>query len=139
MGQAVSKDEAKAAATPTQPKDDDKPKKQTIPFLDTDSPWHKTIPVDQRKELAQNVTKIQDSTTTTMKSNMVEKKKNLQDQRERDAVDPISTLTVARLRDILRERGLKVSGNKKELQDRLRAEVQSILHTNDGASDGSSK
>ena len=37
------------------------------------------------------------------------------EKRKQEAIDPISTLTVARLREILRSRGLKVSGNKKEL------------------------
>jgi molecular chaperone DnaK (HSP70) len=59
-----------------------------------------------------------------------QKKKALQKQREQEAADPIGTLTVARLKEILRSRGLKVSGNKKELQDRLRAQVQSMLKKN---------
>jgi hypothetical protein len=132
MGRAISKDEAQAANNPS----DVKTLKTTIPFLDTDSPWHKAIPLDERKEFAKNATKVEEA---KRKIEMEEKKKKLQQQRERDAVDPISTLTVARLRDILRERGLKVSGNKKELQDRLRAEVESMLHTNEGSVDDSSK
>jgi hypothetical protein len=56
-----------------------------------------------------------------------QKKMELQEQREQEANDPIGTLTVARLKEILRSRGLKVGGNKKELQDRLRAQVQSML------------
>ena len=36
-------------------------------------------------------------------------------------------MTVAKLREILKSRGLKVSGNKRELQDRLRSEVQSMM------------
>lgn len=55
------------------------------------------------------------------------KKKQLEKKREQEAIDPISTLTVARLREILRSRGLKVSGKKKELQERLRAKVQSLV------------
>merc|ERR1712183_412227 len=42
-------------------------------------------------------------------------------------VDPIDTLTVARLKEILRAQKLKVSGTKKELQDRLKLHVQSML------------
>lgn len=41
--------------------------------------------------------------------------------------DPIDDLTVKRLKEILKSQGLKVSGNKKELQDRLRAQVNSLL------------
>lgn len=42
-------------------------------------------------------------------------------------VDPIDKLTVARLKDILRNENLKVSGNKKELQDRLKDHVKNIV------------
>ena len=48
-------------------------------------------------------------------------------------VDPIDMLTVKRLKDILRDQKLKVSGNKQELRDRLRAHVKTL--TADGASD----
>eukprot|EP00521_Asterionellopsis_glacialis_P007954 CAMPEP_0195287324 /NCGR_PEP_ID=MMETSP0707-20130614/4433_1 /TAXON_ID=33640 /ORGANISM="Asterionellopsis glacialis, Strain CCMP134" /LENGTH=453 /DNA_ID=CAMNT_0040347071 /DNA_START=160 /DNA_END=1521 /DNA_ORIENTATION=+ len=48
----------------------------------------------------------------------------------KNASDPIDLLTVKRLKEILREQGLKVSGNKKELQDRLRIHVQSKLKDN---------
>ena len=44
-----------------------------------------------------------------------------------EAVDPIDLLTVKRLKEILREQNLKVSGNKQELRDRLRAHVNSKL------------
>ena len=43
------------------------------------------------------------------------------------ASDPIDLLTVRKLKEILKSQGLKVSGNKKELQDRLRAQVNSLL------------
>ena len=42
--------------------------------------------------------------------------------------DPIGSLTVSRLKQILREQGLKVTGNKEELQQRLRDHVQSQLN-----------
>lgn len=43
------------------------------------------------------------------------------------AVDPIDLLTVKRLKEILREQGLKVGGNKQELRDRLRTHVGTML------------
>jgi len=52
-----------------------------------------------------------------------------EETRKRKSIDPISTLTVARLREILRSRGLKVVCNTTELQDRLWAEVQSMETT----------
>ncbi|KAL7540117.1 hypothetical protein ACHAXR_009875 [Thalassiosira sp. AJA248-18] len=42
-------------------------------------------------------------------------------------VDPIDLLTVARLKEILRAQGLKVSGTKQILRDRLRNHVNTLL------------
>jgi len=47
--------------------------------------------------------------------------------------DPIDTLTVARLKDILRSQQLKVSGNKQELRDRLRFHVQSRMNNKENS------
>lgn len=41
--------------------------------------------------------------------------------------DPIDKLTVSRLKEVLRQEGLKVSGNKQELRDRLREHVSVLL------------
>ena len=43
------------------------------------------------------------------------------------ARDPIDMLTVARLKEILREQGLKSSGSKQILRDRLKIHVNSLL------------
>jgi hypothetical protein len=45
--------------------------------------------------------------------------------------DPIAGLTVKKLKEILRQEGLKVSGTKSELQERLREHVQSLLEKGD--------
>jgi hypothetical protein len=63
-----------------------------------------------------------------MEKQQKEMTKELQRQREQQASDPIETLTVTRLKEILKSRGLKVSGNKKELQERLRAEVNTMMN-----------
>jgi hypothetical protein len=116
MGDSVSKEELQESnAAPR------------IPFLDTDSPWHKAVPVAETAEFIKSETNVSSEDADKKKA---EKKKELQKQREDRAVDPIGTVTVSRLKDILRSRGLKVSGNKKELQDRLRAEVNSMLKDN---------
>lgn len=47
------------------------------------------------------------------------------------AKDPIDMLTVARLKEILRAQGLKVSGTKQVLRDRLRNHVNSLLQEED--------
>ncbi|KAL7489241.1 hypothetical protein ACHAW6_014871 [Cyclotella cf. meneghiniana] len=46
---------------------------------------------------------------------------------DQDLRDPIDQLTVSKLKDILRKEGLKVSGNKSELKERLREHVQLLL------------
>jgi len=122
----------------------------TIPFLDTDSPWHEAIPVErdhnsdelrvpvvdmpteQERMEMETTTKLKTTTTTTMRK---EKMKQLQKQREDQASDPIETLTVTRLKEILKSRGLKVSGNKRELQQRLRSEVNAMLNHGDTTKD----
>lgn len=114
MGTGVSKEEIKESSGAPQ-----------IPFLDTDSPWHKTVPLDKKAEVVDE--KSTNVSSEDKDKEKAEKKKEIQKQREEQAIDPIGTLTVARLKDILRARGLKVSGSKKELQDRLRAEVKSML------------
>jgi len=44
--------------------------------------------------------------------------------------DPIDMLTVAKLKDILKNNNLKVSGNKQELRERLRDHVKSLMNSN---------
>jgi hypothetical protein len=80
--------------------------KQTIPFIDR-------TPSSETKS---------DTTTTTTTTTTAS---------ATTTTDPIDSLTVARLKEILREQNLKVSGTKQELQDRLRNYVQSIVDKND--------
>lgn len=115
MGQGVSKDELKSA------------KSQPIPFIDTDSPWHTTVQLDKAKEVKE---KLKESLRENSSIPM-QKEASDTDESLKDAKDPIDTLTVTKLKDVLRSRGLKVSGNKEELLERLRAEVQSMLEKDD--------
>ena len=119
MGKGVSKDELKSAKAPS-----------PIPFLDTDSPWHTTVPLDQAKKVKDD---IEESSSPEKVSTDDKKEETASNSMEipEDAKDPIDTLTVAKLKEVCRSRGLKVSGNKKELQERLRAEIQSMLQSND--------
>ena len=118
MGQGVSNDELKSAKAPT-----------PIPFLDTNSPWHTSVPLENAKQVKDQVEEQKEET----KDAPVAKTEAKTETKEipKDAKDPIDTLTVAKLKEVLRSRGLKVSGNKKELQERLRAEVQSMLQSNE--------
>jgi len=127
MGKGVTHQEIKDTGAPSG--------SSKIPFLDTASPWHKTVPVDKRADFVKNTTSTASATGASFEEGKIdqqkkkrnEKKKALQSKRQERAVDPIGALTVARLKEILRSRGLKISGNKKELQDRLREEVSSML------------
>lgn len=76
--------------------------KQSIPFIDNEDSSAKTA---------------NDSSETLRSS-------------DDTAAGPIDRLTVARLKEILREQNLKVSGTKQELQERLRNHVQSVIDKN---------
>jgi hypothetical protein len=115
MGQGVSTDEMKSAKAPS------------IPFLDTNSPWHTTVPLDQAKKVKEKL----DEPSSEKASSAKKEEASDSNKVAKDAKDPIDTLTVAKLKEVLKARGLKVSGNKKELQERLRTEVQSMLQSND--------
>lgn len=59
-------------------------------------------------------------------NNMVEEEEDAASD-NKQVQDPIDTLTVVRLKEILREQGLKVSGTKAVLVDRLKSHVNSLL------------
>jgi hypothetical protein len=100
-----------------------------IPFLDTASPWNNAVPVDEKEESMANTTDASTSDAVDTKKVATDsaKMKELIKKRKEQAADPIEALPVARLKEILRSKGLTVSGTKKELQDRLRGEVQGML------------
>lgn len=106
------------------------PPKQ-IPFLDTDSPWHSTIRVDDTT----NQTYVKQTRKFTRSAFAEDSAKELDEERTNptDARDPIDNLTVKRLKEILKSQGLKVTGTKKELQDRLRKQVNSLLQGKQGS------
>jgi hypothetical protein len=108
-----------------------------IPFLDTNSPWHKanTVPVVQ-VDRESNKTYVQQSRNFTRAAFAEDSAKEASDDDKKpnpkDAADPIDMLTVKRLKEILKSQGLPTSGVKKELQDRLRTQVNSLLQGNQG-------
>lgn len=103
------------------------PVRKPIPFLDTDSPWHNadTLLKEENATVVQqtrNFTRAafaEDSAKEPAADNPYEKKSS--------AKDPIDSLTVVRLKEILKAQGIKTSGTKKELQNRLRNQVNSLL------------
>mmetsp|Transcript_16271 Transcript_16271/g.21292 ORF Transcript_16271/g.21292 Transcript_16271/m.21292 type:complete len:409 (+) Transcript_16271:148-1374(+) len=118
-----------------------------IPFLDTNSPWHNTIAVnetDKIQEIAQQA-KDGDGKVSDDDNSVVQQKRHFtraafaEDAASAsataaaaavDASDPIELLKVKKLKEILKSQGLKVSGNKKDLQDRLRQQVNSLIQGN---------
>jgi hypothetical protein len=106
-----------------------------IPFLDTNSPWHQAVQVDQESnktfvQQTRNFTRAafaQDSANASESGDAKKAKSS-----SKDATDPIDMLTVVRLKEILKSQGLKSSGSKKELQDRLRKQVNSLLQGKQG-------
>ena len=95
--------------------DDDDTKKKT-----QKATWEQTQP-EEVQSISSKPSTPRRPPTTTSKTESTNNGRN-------DVQDPIGTLTVARLKDILRAQGLKVGGNKKELQERLRNHVQNMLH-----------
>jgi len=106
-----------------------------LPFIDTHSKWHSSVPVEEVRD--------EDGLPIDMPSDDDEldeaASKGSTSDTDADAIDgtesndkpadPIDLLTVKRLKEILKEQGLKVSGNKQVLRDRLRSAVNSKLNT----------
>lgn len=89
-----------------------------IPFLDTESPWSKTVPVEDIEQHLANKTALGvDETTDEEEINF----------NSTTISDPIDGLTVKRLKEILKSQGLGTVGNKKDLQERLRRHVQALI------------
>lgn len=128
MGRAISNDDVRASVDElSSDKGSGVERPRKLPFVGTDSPWSKAIPVEDAEDFSKGHLETESFTTEKdlRHSNTTERQ---QEQNERDTIDPIAALTVARLKEILKSRGLKVSGSKRELQDRLRSEVQNMLN-----------
>jgi hypothetical protein len=98
-----------------------------IPFLDTDSPWRKSMPVEEARG-------VEGQGEEGLSSSIL----NEQNKKDQEAPpkyqDPVDKLTVSKLKDILRKEGLKVSGNKEELKTRLKDHVNSVMQQKKGTS-----
>ena len=120
-GNTVHPDElvdASSTSTTSQP--------PSIPFLDTNSPWHQAIPVTNVS--SSNITQFQrNMTRAAFAADAAKPAVNKAASAAKEAKDPIDVLTKARLQEILKSQGLPSSGNKAELRARLRARVNSLL------------
>merc|ERR1712071_201712 len=98
---------------------DNKKGRVKIPFIDDDDDDEPLPPPPQTQ--IQNDPPVREEAETT--ANAVEDDADNAEGPD-ILVDPIDMLTVVRLKDILREQKLKVSGTKQELRDRLRDHVE---------------
>jgi hypothetical protein len=99
-----------------------------IPFLDTNSPWHQTVPAQVDRESKKTyVEQTRNFTRAAFAQDSAKEAESRATETSPDAKDPIDNLTVKRLQEILKSQGLKSSGSKKELQDRVRQQVNSLL------------
>lgn len=96
------------------------------PLLDTNSPWRQSMPVEEARGVHDDDSLAHDDNEETQsdESNIQSSNSKIQ--------DPVDRLTVSKLKEILRKEGLKVSGNKQELQDRLKDHVNSKIQRNRG-------
>lgn len=90
---------------------------QSNPFVDSDSPWRQNMPVEE----ARGINDVDSSNDDNGDKVDAPKKSNASSQ------DPIDRLTVAKLKEILKKEGLKVSGNKIDLQQRLKDHVNKVM------------
>ncbi len=102
---------------------------QPVPFLDTDSPWRKSMPVEEARgvEGVGSAVGQEPESDTAEKIDEADSPQSQSQSQSTKYRDPVDKLTVSKLKDILRKEGLKVSGTKKELQTRLKDHVSSIM------------
>mmetsp|Transcript_16588 Transcript_16588/g.24494 ORF Transcript_16588/g.24494 Transcript_16588/m.24494 type:complete len:374 (+) Transcript_16588:142-1263(+) len=115
-----------------------------IPFLDTNSPWKAAKPSYKMDELTKEMRQFAEeeemknaeksgekqpcaSTATKVGPKDSEKLSPREAPDSDPQTDAIKHLTVTRLKEILRREGLKVSGSKKELQQRLNSHFLSKM------------
>jgi SAP domain/CS domain len=109
---------------------------KNLPFVDVDaSSWQAAVPVYRDPET--NATFVKQTRNLTRAAfakdasasagSSTPKNTNRKRPEQEEAVDPIDLLTVEKLKEILKSQGLRVSGSKKELQERLRQQVNSLL------------
>lgn len=125
LGETVGSDELERSTS-----------KKPLPLIDTNSPWNSAVPV--RVDKTTNQTYVQQTrnfTRAAFANDSAEIQMDESPVQPDAAADPIDLLTVKRLKEILKSQGLKVSGTKKELQDRLRSQVNALLQGRQTRSD----
>lgn len=93
-------------------------------FMKKDSPWLQTMPVEEARTGDAEIAEEADNNTS-----LSQEGENKSGKKARMS-DPIDLLTVSKLKEVLKREGLKVSGTKAELQERLKEHVKSVLKKN---------
>lgn len=104
--------------------------KPPIPLLDDDdgNTWNQAVPVTRDAKTNETVVRqVRSFTRAAFAADSAIESESTESQRMKETKDPIDALTVKRLKEILKQQGLKTTGNKAELQDRLRAKVNALL------------
>lgn len=87
------------------------------PYMSPDSTWYQTMPAEEART---------DDDTIPMEENEQVKKSSPTIEKVK-MQDPIDLLTVVKLKEVLKREGLKVSGNKEDLRNRLKSHVRSVV------------
>ncbi len=115
FGEGVSRDEIDAAGI--QMEGFGSPNSPAVnPYMSKDSPWLKNMPAEE----ARNGEEDADGPNVLENNDKVIENFNKMQ-------DPIDLLTVVKLKEILKREGLKVSGNKQELRNRLKNHVEVVM------------
>ena len=119
FGENVGQDEIEAAGIQM----GDIPKATASnPYMTKDSPWLQSMPAEEARTGDEEI--VTETTEAPVEKKSSEKTKKM------EMKDPIDMLTVPKLKDILKREGLKVSGSKEELQDRLKTHVKTVVKKN---------
>lgn len=113
LGEGISQDELQEASK----------KGKKIPFLDTESPWSSTVPYYNMEEIMRDV---DTAAKHSGRDGFGEDPEQEGQKISSEILGPIDLLTVNRLKEALRQEGLKVSGSKAELQQRLKDHIRHI-------------
>ena len=116
FGDNVGQDEIEAAGIQM---DEISRPTQANPYMTKDSPWLQTMPAEEARTGEEN--EIETEVPAPVE------KKDSDGKKKMEMKDPIDLLTVSKLKEILKREELKVSGNKKDLQDRLKNHVKSVV------------
>ena len=123
LGQNIGRDEIEAAGIQMDGNPGPPAPVQANPYMAKNSPWLQTMPVEEARTGEEEEEEAVAETPST--ADGAEEKESREQSVKMQ--DPIDLLNVAKLKEIMKKEGLKVSGNKQELQDRLKSHVQSVV------------